>query len=235
MAPTITPFNEIGVATTGGTWSYTGSGSTGVAPLPPDPPALYDDELDFDGVAAGTYTYKYTVSEVGCDDAETTLTINVFKAIPVKNDECSTPRIMVFPYNGGTSITYNQTLDSDCPGTTAPTLSAIDLPTEWDGIDVGVDIWYKVTFDPTYPPVPIIACSFTVDGNPYGTEGVLEPLLAIYSDCNAVDLIEAEVPQGGTKEINITLTDMFTTAQTFLLRVACPEGYEGNFDLTLTV
>lgn len=218
--------------TAGGTWSTTET--TGAAPLPPAAPALYDDDMDFDGVAVGSYTYLYTVSSAGCDDDESTLTVTISKAMPVKNDECSGARVMVFPYNGGTSILYDQTLAAECPGTTAPTLSITALPTVWTGIDVGVDIWYKVTFDETYPIVPIIATSFTVDGSPYGSEGIVEPLLAIYSDC-AGTLIEADVPQGGAQEINITLTDIFSTAQTFYLRVSCPDGYEGKFDVTLTV
>lgn len=232
----VTPFDSLGVATTGGVWTYVGAGSTGAAPLPPNPPATYDGTLDFTGVAAGSYPYKYTVSDVACaSDDDTIYTANVSKAIPVKNDECGNARAIVFPYNGGTSIIYDQTLDQECPGTTMPTWSgAIATPTEWSGMTLGVDTWFKVTFDETYPLVPIIACGFTVDGAPYGNDGITEPVLAIYSDCVGT-LTEAEVPQGGTQEINITLTDIFDSPQNFWLRVSCPSGYEGKFDLILTV
>jgi hypothetical protein len=115
-------------------------------------------------------------------------------------------------------------------------LSAVDLPIEWDPIEVDRDLWYLVTFDPTYPLVPIISCSFTVDGGPYGTSGVTEPLLAIYSDCGGPgSLIVAEVPQAGSKSVNIILTDIYTTFHSFYLRVASTAQNAGEFDIALTV
>lgn len=228
----ITPFELIGVATENGTWDT--DETTGVAPLPPDPPVAFDGTLDFDGVTAGTYVYDYTVSEAGCDDAINYLTVTVSKGIPVKNDDCVDARSVVFPYNGGTSILHEQTLAASCPGTIAPTMSGTALPTEWTGIDVGVDTWYKVTFDNTYPLVPIIACSFTIDGEPYGEDGIIEPVLAIYSNCGGT-LIEADVPVGGSQDIDIMIPDVYNAPITFYLRVSCAEGNEGKFDVILTV
>lgn len=228
----VTPFELIGTATEGGTWDT--DETTGVAPLPPDAPALFDDSMDFDGVTPGTYVYRYTVSEAGCDDAVTTVTFNISKGIPVKNDDCVDARSIVFPYNGGTSILHDQTIASSCPGTLAPTMSGTAVPSAWTGLDLGVDVWFKVTFDETYPLVPIIACSFTIDGTPYGAGGIMEPVLAIYDDC-AGSLLEADVPGGGSQDIDIMIPDVYSSAITFYLRVSCPEGYEGKFDVILSV
>ena len=53
------PFDDIQGQTTSGTWTYVGTGSTGAAPLPPDPPTLYDYSIDFAGVGPGSYPYQY--------------------------------------------------------------------------------------------------------------------------------------------------------------------------------
>lgn len=228
----IVPFNLIeGSPSTGGTWST--SETTGAAPLPPAAPGAFGGTLNFTGVAAGSYVYTYTVTNGTCVTSSD-VTIAVGKATPVRNDNCNSGRNVVFPYTGGTSILYGQSLAKECPGIDAPTLSVVAIPTAWTGLDIQRDLWFVVMFDSTYPPNPIIAASFTVDGNAYGDEGIVEPLLAVYHNCSGT-LIDVEVPQGNAKEVNLTLTNLFNISRNFYVRVSCKEGNEGRFDLTVAV
>jgi len=243
MAIIITPYdiltdNNAGVApTTGGTWSYVGTGSTGAAPLPPNPPGLYDGTLDFTGVTnapAGTYIYRYTVTSGGCS-AYADLDVSNFDHIIVKNDVCASAREIVFPYNGGTATLPNQLLGEACPGQIHPTYSATATPTEWGSATFVGDLWYELNYDATYLPatdIPIVM-SITADGIPYGSEGIVEPYLAVYSSCTP-GLVEADVPISGSQSIDIIISDVFTSNFTYYIRVACVDGNQGKFNISVT-
>lgn len=231
----LTNVSEAAPSTTG-TWSYTGTGSTGAAPLPPAPPALYDDDIDFEGVAAGTYPYTYTVTDCDGGDVTATVTYTLTNRIAVKNDECSGSRLLVFPYQGGVSKLTEQTLAGNCPGLADPTYSVAPThPTGWgSSSNFSADTWYKVSFDADYPVPPIIVMSITVDGSPYGAEGVYEPFIAIHPDCSTAAL-DSETPFTGSQEVTIVRDSVFNADFTYYIRVSCHTGNEGKFDISITV
>lgn len=239
MANLVNPYSDIthsdgNVPSDSGTWTYTGSGSTGVAPLPPDPPTLFDDDIDFDGVDAGTYPYTYTVLDCDSNPITATVTYTVIDQIPISNDVCSGARTLVFPYQGGVSKLTNQTFIGSCPGPAAPTLSAFSIPTGWGSTTFSADLWYKVTFDVDYPVPPIIVMSIDVDGTPYGTEGISQPFIAVYSICDEDEVIHAESPVE-SQQVTVVIDNVFNADFTYYIRVGVLPGNEGKFDINITV
>lgn len=242
MAIVITPYNILteengGVPpTTGGTWSYVGSGSTGAPPLPPAAPGAYDGTLDFTGVTnadPGTYIYRYTVTSGGCS-ATADVDVSNYTNLLVYNDTCATPRTLVFPYNGGTSTLSNQLLGEACPGQKHPTYSAVANPAAWGALSFAGDLWYEVNYESSYPTTQPIVMSITVDGSAYGNEGIVEPFLAVYSACTPT-LVKADVPVSNSQTIDLVFHNIFTTDFNYYIRVACQDGNQGKFDIKVTV
>jgi hypothetical protein len=233
-----TPFNDITPAdgntpSTTGTWTYTGEGSTGAAPLPPAAPGAYDSSISFTGVDPGTYPYTYTVT--GCDsDSESTVVYTIYEYASVKNDDCAGARNLVFPYQGGVSKLTEQSLSGSCPGSADPTYSVTVTPTAWGGGTFESDVWFKLSFDVDYPVPPIIVMNIQVDGSPYGTGGVVEPYIAVYTNCSG-NLLDAEVPGPGSQEVNVVIDGVFNADFTYYIRVASHAGDEGMFDINVTV
>lgn len=138
MPTTIVPYNLLTGANTGGTWSYVGT----VSPNPAAP-GTYNGSIDFAGYAAGTYTYRYTVTSGALSDtADVDILWNGVSVAPV-NNACA----------GATMISGLQT----CPSNTvflttnaqnceqllqAPTDSGVTEPASWI-YTYGGDLWFK--------------------------------------------------------------------------------------------
>lgn len=239
---TITPYDILAAnspaetpPTTGGTWTYTGTGSTGVPPFPPAAPGTYNGTLAFAGVANGTYEYTYTVTSGSCTDTST-VTITVSDFTPVANNLCANARNMAFPYSGGCSEFTEQNLSYECPGQNEPTLDPISVPTAWGSATYDSDLWYMFTFNPANAPGGIVpnAMAITVDGSPYGIEGVVNPVIAIYSTCSAGSLVAADVAPGNTQTVSTVVTGVFSSTFTYYIRVSSPNTQEGKFTISIT-
>lgn len=235
MSRIINPYEQLGSPSTGGTWSTLET--TGLAPLPPDPPALYNDDLDFDAVDDGTYVYTYTVTNGTCTSVQD-LSVTVTSHSQVDNDECSFATTMLFPYGGGHFITKNQYNIARCPGRGAPTDSGVDVPTEWGSDVYSGDMWYKFSYNPLNNPtggVPIVA-GFSVSSLNYISSKMKYPVIAVYSDCSGTLVEAVGYDIHNPYETTIVFTDIFSSSSfTYYIRVSCVSGNEGFFDLELTV
>jgi hypothetical protein len=221
--------------TISGTWTYTGSGSTGAAPLPPSPPGSYNSDIDFAGVANGVYEYTYTVTNGSCSN-DTTVTVTVGDHIPVINDTCATAKVMGFPYGGGCSELTNQTLVAECPGPAEPTFDgSIAAPSQWGSATFDSDLWYQFSYDPANNPGGASPNNMviTVSGTAYGASGITNPAIALYTSCSAGSLQTAEIGNG--QEHSILESGIFNTSFTYYIRVSAPDGSEGKFDISISI
>lgn len=240
---TITPYDLLVASnpdpdnppTTGGTWTYTGIGSTGAAPFPPAAPGTYNGTLAFAGVDPGDYEYTYTVTSGSCTHSAA-VTITKASFTPVANDTCLTARNMAFPYSGGCSEFTEQNLTYECPGQDEPTYDAISTPAAWGSYTYDSDLWYKYTFDPANAPGGIVpnAMAVTVNGADYGAEGITNPVIAVYTTCSAGSLVQADVAPGGSQTVSTVLSGIFGTSFTHYIRVSAPDGQEGKFTISIT-
>jgi hypothetical protein len=226
-------------ANTTGTWSYVGVGSTGLPPLPPDPPSNYDDDVTFeDGVAEGTYVYQYSAdgSQPECTHNTLLTFVKEEQVVPI-NDDCAGAKGIFFPYGGGVNSRTQETNVESCPGIAAPADSGIAIPAPWgSGTFVG-DLWYRVTYNPNNNPPgqQPIAMNISVDGTAYGASGIIQPLIAVYEDC-AGTLVQAEPsPPPNNQVVNTVIDSVFASSFTYYIRVACLEGNQGMFDVEITV
>lgn len=231
-SPITIPYEDINSMTPGGTWT---SSDDPLAPLFPLPPATYDGSINFSTSKLGTVTYTYTVTNGDCSDSKS-IQYTVRNHTPVSNDTCATARVLAFPYSGGTGGVDNQDLRCNCPGHYAPTLSATTLPAGWGNPDLyKADLWYKVQYDAPYAGgigLPI-AMTLSVDGVPYSTNGIKEPVIAMYSDCDTLEAIETG--EANLQQVDLIVTDIFTSSFTKYIRVSAREGDEGKFNMTITV
>jgi hypothetical protein len=223
--------------TPGGTWTYVGTGSTGLPPNPPAPPASYNDDIDMSGVDeadAGTYIYRYTVTDGICTSIAD-VDVSKFTHTYVSNNECSSARNLAFPYTGGGAATVDtQDLSYNCPGQAAPTLSGVSIPMQWGTQTYTGDLWYKLSWDATYPaPLPS-TMAITVNGVPYGNEGVYEPAIALYDACGG-SLIDADLGPSNLQQCDLIVNGIFGSSFTYYIRVAALEGKEGKYDISITV
>lgn len=243
--PTITPYDILNAnnpdpdvdITTGGTWTYTGTGSTGAAPLPPNAPGAYNGTLAFtSSVANGTYEYTYTVTSGGCSHAiPLEIVFSDYTLVP--NDDCSTAKNTAFPYGGGCSEWIGERLAGECPGQDDPTYDGtIATPTGWGAATYDADLWYKFSYDPTNNPGGIApnAMAISVDGSAYGTEGIRNPVIALYSACAAGSIEDTAVAVGNSQLVTLVVGDVFASSFTYYVRVSAPDGFEGKFDISVT-
>lgn len=220
--------------TTGGTWSYVGTGSTGSAPLPPAPPGTYNGTIDFAGVANGSWPYKYEVTSGSCTHTSIA-TVTVGDHVPVVHDDCATAKVMAFPYNNSCYELFGETLVGSCPGPADPDFdSSITAPTAWGSGAFDADVWYQFTYNPASNPggVAPINMAVSVKGSPYGSNGVTNPAIAIYSSCSSASLVHADISPN--QDITIILSGIFASSFTYYVRVSAPDGSEGKFDIALT-
>lgn len=239
-SPIRNPFTDIGGVSTTGSWSYSGSGSTGAAPLPPAAPALYDDDITFVGVDPGIYPYTYsdsvTVGSDTCDQSKT-VTYVVTQSVPSINDNCSGAINVAFPYNTRIIGVQGNTAGK-CPGLAVSTLDgSIAAPAIWGSFTFGGDIWYKISYDSSIPSITPTVMLITVDGEPYvnTNEAIYEPLIAVYSACGAGSFEAGAVSQSNTYKAELMITGVFTSSFTYYVRVCSVEGNEGKFDFEIVI
>lgn len=230
-SPITIPYNDINSSTPGGTWT---SSDDPNAPLFPLPPVDYDDPIDFTGSKAGTVTYTYTVTNGDCTDSKSIqYTVRAFTPIP--NNTCATATVLAFPYGGGTGGVDNQNLSCSCPGNLKPTMSVTPVPAGWGTSSLyKADLWYRFQYTSTYFPTgQPSSMTISVDGTPYGTQGIKEPVIAVYSNCDT--FFRSAVGEANLQQADLIITDVFTSDFTYYIRVSAREGDEGKFNISITV
>jgi len=141
MATTITLYNQLTGADTGGTWSYVGT----TTPYPPAP-NTYNGSIDFTGYVAGLYTYRYTKTTSGVTSTAD-VAITWRGSSPVRtNDTCATafeiPGTLIKPF----IIVVADDNRSLCPDLKAPSIpSPLDYPAQWNQGTYSGDLWYKLS------------------------------------------------------------------------------------------
>lgn len=216
----ITPFNELqnfspAPLTQGGVWTFV-SGPVGNPPAP----GTWDGTIDFTGATVGTYVYEYTV---GTCNVAAQLTIEATATIARPNDICANATNLLF--SGANEFTglLNQSTAAACPFAAA---SNEGISEPWAGGPYN-DLWYSANLT---LPNSGLQITVTVDGQPYGTEGIFEPKLAFYDQCGLVALASAEsVATGRFVSLTYTLT---TDTPLFIIRVA--GATDGRFDIEIS-
>lgn len=227
---TITPFDSLTNASTGGTWTYTGT--TNPAPAAP---GTHDGTLDFTGFTKDVaYEYTYTVTNGSCSDA-TKLTINAYDHTVTPNFLCSKATLApITPTTQDVSYTYtNQDNSSTCPGPSAPVFdSSIAIPAQWESAveaDYAGDLWYSIAVNTA------ASATVTVEVNTstYAGEAMTYPNLAIYDSCNTGDLLNAYAPGPTQFFTNGRIDISGATSNTYYIRVASLLANAGKFNLKL--
>ena len=63
-------------------------------------------------------------------------------------------------------------------------------------------------------------------------ERVKNPVIALYTDCDTEFISGYPVSEN---EATVVISDMFTTPFTLYVRVSCPQGSEGSFQIEVTI
>ena len=185
----IVPFNELGNATTGGTWAFTGSDIS--YPLPP---SAYNAPMNISSFKTGRYVYNYTVTNGTCTSVAT-YTLNLKNSKSSTNNEC-TGATTINVHNlttVGTSTLTNQYISDEDLCTTdlavkGATLSVTTLPTNWVPSPT-VDLWYKILLP--QGTTSAFSIAITVNSEDYG-DGLQDATLAIYTGtCGALVLVDS--------------------------------------------
>ena len=228
MATTITPYDELGGLTTGGTW-------TRISASGPAAPAVYNDPLDFTGQPNGAYIYRYTVTS-GSTTHKADVTINWTGTLAAPyNNVCTGARPLgvpgVVPFIVENNIPFYN--DEQCElGYEAPTDSLVAKPASWGaGPFGGEDTWY-ILYVPAHTST--YSVGVTVDGSAYGSEGVYQPCLQIYTGlvtdtCSSYSL--AHSTSVGTDQSVTGFVVMGPTAGLIWVRVVSYTA--GKFDITI--
>lgn len=225
------PYDDLGSMTTGGTWG--GPASCGAPPLPPCAPGVYNGSIAIDaaGITPGDYTYTYTVTDGVATDIKT-ITYPVTTTTTVENDLCTGAETVAFPSAGGVVILTDQYNEERCPGHADPTTSGIAIPTEWGADTKAGDLWYKINYVPPTNGFEPISAIISVDGEPYGTSGMVEPMFAIYSDCSGT-LVEAS--HGDDQLASLIISGVFDSAFTYYLRVCSRDVDKGTYNIKIVI
>lgn len=188
----ITPFNEIGNATTGGTWSYIGS-----LVSYPTPPASYNGTMDTTAFKSGIYVYKYDVTSGSCSSS-ITYTLTLKNSKKSFNDECS-GATSIATHNlttiGTTTRTNYYLSDTDyCTNddaVQAATLSVNTQPTNWNSEPTS-DLWYK--FSLPQGTTSTFSIAVEVDSTSYGVNPLEDIYVALYTGtCGGLTLVDSVV------------------------------------------
>lgn len=211
-------FNELqGSKTINGTWANAG----GTTPAPA-PPGTYNGTIDLTGYTDGTYRYSYTVTLSGKTDVK-------YLSIPYvtpsdRSNEVCTNALPIF-YNNNTGGYQDQYNYTDCTDLKAPAASIVALPANWTAASYSGDLWYKLTMNKD------AFISLTIDSTGFNN-GMINPAVAIYISCSTT-LVTAV--QGINNLVNIDWTHIGVTPETYYIRVACPIGKEGKFNLSVVI
>lgn len=218
-------------ASTGGTWTYEGD----VSPAP-TPPVTYNGTADFSSVTEfGDFPFKYTVTS-GSVTTSNIYTVSWAEYDARVNDDCSNAIFIDLPSSFSSSfrVEIQDNLASSCPDGCAPaTDSGTIKPTEWGSGTFAGDIWYQCTL-----PVKssLYYYQVLVDGVPFGEEGIVNPLLELWTgsssdDCLSITSLNAT--KGGGQQAALTGSVPSTTSRKLAIRVSSNSGNEGLFRLTI--
>lgn len=226
---TVTPYNYItGPKTATGTWTKTSE--TG-----PTAPSTATGSINLSTYGAGTYSYRYTVTNGTCTD-NTTVNFVVQAHSPVANDTCATAQTISFGGADRVSTVELLTNKATCPGLRPPTMSTVALPSAWSLGTYNGDLWYEFTapyqeFGLSYP------ITVTVSGSSYGQElGIKAPAIAVYrGDCPGFTLEKAVASNELNQTASVTISfGTLNTNQKFFIRVSSIGGYEGLYNLRIS-
>ena len=223
------------IVNTTGTWSNLGTASPS-----PTAPVLYDDDITFtQGThAAGTHTYRYTVtSGSATDTADVAVTFATYS--PPSNNECAGATVISFSGRGGNSTLSDQNLEATCPGFAAATLSATPTPSSWGLFSYTSDVWYAFTATPYYDTISMTYIDYpilvNINGANYGVdEGMFASAVAIYDGtCGALVERSANVADVNAQNISAQVTMSGSTSKNYFIRVSSITGYEGKYSVNV--
>jgi len=223
------------IVNTTGTWSNLGTASPS-----PTAPVLYNDDITFtQGTdAAGTHTYRYTVtSGSATDTADIAVTFATYS--PPSNNECAGATVISFSGRGGNSTLSDQNLEATCPGFAAATLSATPAPSSWGLFSYTSDVWYAFTATPYYDTISMTYLDYpilvNINGANYGVdEGMFASAIAIYDGtCGALVERSANVADVNAQNISAQVTMSGSTAKNYFVRVSSITGYEGKYSVNV--
>lgn len=223
------------VVNTTGTWSNLGTTSPS-----PTAPVLYNDDITFtQGThAAGTHTYRYTVTSGSATDTADVV-VQFITYSPPSNNECAGATVLSFSGRGGTSTLSDQNLEATCPGYAAATLSVTALPSSWGLFSYTSDVWYAFTATPYYDTIALEYIDYpilvTINGANYGIdEGMFASAVAVYDGtCGALVERSANVADVNAQNITAQVTMSGSTPKNYFIRVSSITGYEGKYSVTL--
>lgn len=229
MASTITLYDQLTGATTGGTWTYNSG------PLPnPSPPGTYNGVIDFAGFAAGNYEYKYRVTAPGLEHEAFVLVSWTGDGEDRLNEGCETAYNLgsfnVSPFSG---VASDDSRGVCVTGLLEPTISGLAIPGEWGSVTYGGDLFYKIK-------VPSCTVGYTVTVTvsgatyPNPAKGIA---LQIYTACRENDCGVATrqaSAAGNMMQTSISAAILIPAAsgQTLYIRVA--SQMLGQFDVTVS-
>ena len=203
----------------------------------PTAPAVWNAAIDFSAQTFGYYEYRYTVNySNGYCESNAEVGVNWSEHTPPGNDTCNTAVFISFPHASGIVGHYGETNQNTCPGPAFEYSNVIPTPSIWGSgnTDFNGDVWYKVVYTATGPTLPL-SMIMTVDGTPYGTLGIDNPLAAWYMDSNCGASAAIEAVYSGTQQAVMVADDLFTSNHTFYIRVCSYQNTSGLFDIDINV
>lgn len=223
------------IVNTTGTWSNLGTASPS-----PSAPVLYNDDITFtQGThAAGTHTYRYTVtSGSATDTADIAVTFATYSR--PSNNECAGATVISFSGRGGNSTLSDQNLEATCPGFATATLSATPTPSSWGLFSYSSDVWYAFTATPYYDTISMTYVDYpilvNINGANYGIdEGMFASAVAVYDGtCGALVERSANVADVNAQNITAQVTMSGSTSKNYFVRVSSITGYEGKYSVNI--
>lgn len=223
------------IVNTTGTWSNLGTASPS-----PTAPVLYNDDITFtQGThAAGTHTYRYTVTSGSATDTADVAVQFITYARP-SNNECAGATVISFSGRGANSTLSDQNLEETCPGFAAATLSATATPSSWGLYSYSSDVWYAFTATPYYDTISMSYVDYpilvNINGANYGVDdGMFASAVAIYDGtCGALVERSANVADVNAQNISAQVTMSGSTAKNYFIRVSAITGYEGKYSVNI--
>lgn len=222
---TYTPY-QTGM-TTGGSWSYIGSLSPN-----PDAPSTYDDSIDFEGFAAGIYTYRYTVTLDGeTHTADVAIEWQGDGSAPV-NDECDGAKFVSGIIDCPINATVNYNTAKQCVfGIAAPSDSGEAIPKSWALSGYGGDLWYRFI-----PPNCNVGYTMSVTTSGGGTisdaNGVA---MAVYfGNCDSLNDVTSGSSDSNSGDLSLTFSVPANNTNVYYVRIASVTSGTGSLSVECT-
>lgn len=226
----ITPYNEIGAATTGGTWDFVGSQLSY-----PTPPSAYNANMDVSTFKAGMYNYTYTVTNGTCTSV-ISYVLNLKNSRNSFNNECI-GAITINTHNllsTGISTLTNQYLSDEdlCASDNAilsATLSVDTLPTNWSPSPTA-DTWYKILLPQSNTTGSIVTITF--NSIEYDDTGLSDSYVALYTGTCGALVEEDSVPPSQENTVSISYEIPTSNTNPYLyIRIGSVNGGYFNIDV----